>query len=125
MQLSLNPAVTEAQLKVMLTSLTKKITADNNHFYIYGEPRRLARAALYIVYQGIYSKEEIATWFSHFTSPAPFALWGDMYTSQAGLAKIHNTRSFLSELFILSQTSKNSSVILIKEHAENSLKKIN
>ncbi|MBU2894189.1 DUF2785 domain-containing protein [Colwellia sp. D2M02] len=125
MQLSLNPQTTKSQLDQMLMALTAKITADNNHFYIYGEPRRLARATLYILYRDLHSNEELKVWFNNVSSPAPFNQWGDVYISQPGLAKLHNTRAFISELFILSQESKNKSISVIRQLAGDALTQIN
>lgn len=125
MQLSLNPEIEKPELDLMLNALAKQVNAKNNHFYIYGEPRRLARATLYIYHRGLHSNEEWQNWFTSVTAPAPFTQWQEVYTSQVGLAKLHNTRAFISELFALSQSSKNNSIIKIKESSGDALKAIN
>ena len=38
-------------------------------------------------------------WLRKIAAPAPMASWRDAYSSQAGLAKRHNTRAFLLALY--------------------------
>jgi hypothetical protein len=125
MQLALNSKITKQQLDFMLGALAQKVNTDTIHFYIYGESKRLARAVFYIFDRGLHSHKEWMIWFNEIKSPAPFKRWEDIYNSQLGLSKRHNTRAFISELFILSQKGKKSTIIAINESTTDALQIIN
>ncbi len=111
MQLSLNSKTSKEQLDIMLTAIISQVVASNEHFYIYGEPKRLVMPVLYSFYRGLHSLEEWQIWLNKVTSPSPLKSWQQGYQSQLGLAKLHNTQAFLNSLFIISQNSKNEMLI--------------
>ena len=100
MQLAMNPALDRAQLLEIMDAVATQIAPDGMHFYIYGESRRLSRPILFVAMRGIVTDQEWADWFAKLASPAPFDDWGSVYTSQAGLAKLHNTRNFAEAIYV-------------------------
>ncbi len=107
LQLALNPAVNQAQLEQMLAALKPQVVAKNNHFYVYGEPKRMAMPLVYLFLRDGLSIEQWQAWLSEVTAPAPFASWREVYQNQQGLAKLHNTRQLLAELYLLIADSDN------------------
>ena len=84
------------------------------HSYIHGEPKRLALATLYILVREELTKDEIATFVKEVTSPLPFKAWHEMYMSTQGLTKLHNTRSYLLPLYVLSEKSSNQNIVTLR-----------
>jgi hypothetical protein len=69
-------------------------------FYTYGEPARLARPVLYAYRRGVLDRAYWDEWFDRLASPAPFRNWTETFSSNAGLARRHNTLAFLSALHL-------------------------
>jgi hypothetical protein len=104
MQLAFNPAVGRDELALILAAVASQV-APTGHFYMYGEPNRLAAPVLAIARRGLFSPAEWDAWFAQVSGPAPLARWADAYGSQAGLAKRHNTLAFLSFLYLNAKLS--------------------
>lgn len=100
LQLALNPAVTWAQLMDLANAIASQVAPAGAHFYIYGEPARLARPIYYLAGRGKLNETQWADWFANLASPAPLASWEDAWKSQTGLAKRHNTRMFAESLYV-------------------------
>ena len=110
LQLVLNPAVTKPQLDRLLAAIATQVAPRQTVSYIAGEPDRLARPLLFIAQRGIYSDEEWKAWFAPVLSSKPMASWDEAVTSEAGLAKRHNTRAFLLSLLASVGASENAGV---------------
>lgn len=95
MQLALNPAIGRDQLAALSEAARAQIVAGQSHFYIHGESDRLARPIVYAARRGLLD----APYWPHFVqaiaAPQPLTRWDDAFTSQAGLARLHNTKGFL------------------------------
>jgi hypothetical protein len=98
MQLAYNPNVGREDLQRILGAVESQVAPDG-HFYIYGEPGRLAAPVIAVARRGVLTSDEWAVWFARISGPAPLARWGDAFGSQRGLAKRHNTLAFLSFLY--------------------------
>jgi len=61
----------------------------------------------------IYTAEEWRAWLVKVVSPAPFKKWDEAYWSQAGLAKRHNTMSFLLALYAQTALDKRAAVTVL------------
>lgn len=122
LQLALNSALNKNQLDRILVALATQISAKDQHFYIYGEPKRLAMPLVYVYLRGQHSTEEWQVWLNKIISPAPLSSWQDAYQSQEGLAKLHNTKSFLENLFVLIKNSKNTALISMNPALERAIK---
>lgn len=119
LQLSLNQNISKAQLNQLLSAIKKQISPQNLHFYLYGEPKRLATAFIYIVLRGEHNERDISSFFDSVINPAPFANWDSVYSSKQGLAKLHNTRSFIYSIFAISGQSKNPKLKAIQPILSN------
>ena len=102
MQLSLNTALGEDDLIRLRSAITAQV-APSTHFYVYGEPGRLAAPILYIAERGLIARAEWDSWFAGLASPAPLASWNEAFDSNAGLARLHNLRAFLSAIYVQAQ----------------------
>lgn len=98
MQLALNPGLRREQLLQILDAVAGQV-APTTHFYIYGEPHRLMRPVYFVAQRGLVSEREWLVWFERLAAPAPFENWNEMHGSQAGLARLHNTRAFATALY--------------------------
>lgn len=98
-QLSLNPELGKPQLDEILSALATQIAPRSTHFYIYGEPARLAAPIYWIAGRNLHTTAEWEAWLRTISDPAPLATWSESFDSQVGLAKRHNTMAFLQALF--------------------------
>lgn len=124
LQLSLNPAITKAQLTRMLNAIGQQVLASDNHFYIYGEPKRLAMPLLYIFLREQHSEQEWQAWLAKYITPAPLKNWQTVYSSQQGLSRLHNAQAFLNTLHMLIAESENKTLVLLKPALRNAIKKV-
>jgi len=115
MQLSLNENLEASQQKQIRNAVQAKINPGTTesgtpHFYIYGEPDRLARPILYLALRGAFDEQDWKEWMQQLSDPAPFKDWSEIYHSQEGLAKLHNTKAFANAIYINSVNSGNEEV---------------
>ena len=96
--------------------------APDGHFYIYGEPERLARPILIMARRGVFTAEEWSAWFTQISAPAPLASWSEAFSSQAGLAKKHNTAAFVYVLWANASLSQDVGVRALMPGAEAALR---
>jgi hypothetical protein len=111
MQLALNGQLDKAQLDRMLAAIRVQVAPPGEHFYVYGEPERLAAPVLFAAKRGLHSREDWAAWFRTLSDPAPLATWAEAYRSNAGLARRHNTRAFLLVLYSEVRDSKDEQLL--------------
>jgi hypothetical protein len=105
MQLSLNPELTRAQGEAVLSAVTRKVgTAD--HAYVFGESERLAAPVLYLARRDFFTPEEWTAWFAGLW-PADDPLRAAAYSSEPGLAKLHNLRAFSQAVYVSAMASEN------------------
>lgn len=124
LQLSLNSDVTKAQLLTLQAAISTQIAPANGHAYIHNEPERMARAVLYIAKRGLISSEDWNTWFAQLAEPEPLTAWGEAYKSEAGLAKLHNTKAFLSAVYINANEAQNPDIKTLLAPARATLIKL-
>src|SRR5262249_4854530 len=121
MQLALNPAFGKPELTRIRDAVATQI-APVGHFYLYGEGERLANPILYIAGRNVFSADEWGAWIGAIANPAPLASWNDAYTSQAGLARVHDVKAFLFPLFIIARGSENPGLAALTPSAEAAVK---
>lgn len=124
MQLSLNEALDKTQLELIVQAVKKQIAPPGEHFYIYGEPERLARPVLYAAMRGLISSQEWTAWFEQLASPAPMSTWDQAFQSNAGLAKRHNTRAFLLVVYSEIRDSQNEQLAVLVPMVTTALAKV-
>ena len=124
MQLSLNENVVLTSHMNILDAVATQIS-PNDHFYIYGEPARLAWPITFIAMQGKVTDEKWAQWFDQFSKPDPqLDEWADAFSSQAGLAKRHNVRAFLSAVYLNASMSDDENIKSLTTHVTTALRKL-
>lgn len=106
MQLALNEQTDEASLRLLRDSISTQITARSGHAFTHDEPRRLARPILFMAARGAFEEAEWAAWFASLTNPAPLNNWGQAYSSETDLARLHNLKAFARVLFINASLSE-------------------
>ncbi len=125
LQLALNSKITKAQLDTMLDALASQVSANEQHAYIHGEPKRIAMAVLYIFLKKEHSVEYWNKWLSSVTTPSPFNKWQDAYKSEKGLTKLHNTQNFLFSLYATIKASQNKTLMQMIPALEMAIKEVN
>ncbi len=108
LQLALNPAVNKAHLDRLLIAIAEQVAPRQTVAYHAGEPDRLARPVLVIAQRGLHTDDEWKAWFAKVLSPAPLDSWEAAFSSEAGLAKRHNTRAFLLSVYASASASENA-----------------
>jgi Protein of unknown function (DUF2785) len=99
-QLAVNAAVPKDDLDEMLDAIATQVTPPGEHFYVYGEGERLARAVFYIAGRHLHDRVAWQSWMVGISNPAPFVDWDHAFESQSGLAKRHNLAEFLQSLYV-------------------------
>ncbi|MBA6380169.1 MULTISPECIES: DUF2785 domain-containing protein [unclassified Colwellia] len=122
LQLALNPKVNKAQLDKILVALASQLTANDQHSYIQGESKRIAMAVIYVFLREQYSADDFNLWLIKVVDPAPFNQWQDVYQSEQGLIKLHNTQSFLYALYATIKPSKNKVLTEMSTYLEQVIK---
>jgi hypothetical protein len=101
LQLAVNPAVDRDQLDALLAAVRAQVVAADGHAYIHGEPGRLARVVFFAAQRDLHDKAHWDGWLKDVAAPGPLGDWGKAFTSEAGLARLHDTRAFLQALLAL------------------------
>jgi len=125
LQLALNAKITKIQLDMMLDALASQVTANEQHAYIHGEPKRIAMAVLYIFLKKEHSVDDWNKWLGNVTQVSPFNEWQEVYKSEKGLTKLHNTQSFLFSLYATIKASKNDTLVQMIPALEKAIKEVN
>lgn len=109
-QLALSPGFGRVETDQILAAIAMQIVPAEAHFYIFGESERLAMVVTVVASRGIYSADEWSAWLIKIASPTPFTNWDDVYGSQSGLAKRHDTMNFLLALYAQTAVNKRPEV---------------
>ncbi len=107
LQLALNPAHAKPDLQRLRDAIASQISPPS-HSYTFGEPQRLAAPILYIAQRNQFSETEWTAWLAQVAAPAPLASWNEAYTSQQGLARLHNLNAFTQTLYLNAKLNKNT-----------------
>ena len=100
MQLALNPALDKAQLSRLMDAAASRVAPVGAPPYVHGESERLVRPVLFALQRGLHDEAEWTAWVTRVAAPAPMADWSEAYRSEAGLARRHNVRGLLLELYV-------------------------
>lgn len=106
LQLAVNPVLDKPQLDRIFAAVASQVAPPGEHFYVYGEPARLARPLLYGALRGLHAEADWQAWFGKISSPAPMKTWREAFSSNEGLARRHNIRSFLLSVYSEIRDSK-------------------
>ena len=123
LQLSLNPAFGRTEVERILAALETQI-APRGHFYIFGEPARLARPVLAIAGRGLLSETEWTAWLGRVTAPSPWQNWSAAYGSVDGLARVHDVAAFLEALYVAVRLSTDRNVAALLPGVEQAVRSL-
>ena len=124
LQLVLNPALTTSQLDRLLAAVASQVAPSGTTAYHSGEPARLARPVLYAAQRGMHEESEWTRWLDGLLAPAPLASWDQAFASEAGLARRHNTMSFLLALYFEASESEDARVRRLLPGLREGLRKL-
>lgn len=118
MQIARNPNVTaRPEFERIRDAIAAQVT-PNNHFYIYGEPERLAQPILFLARRQVFSETEWTTWFMRIAETARQGAVG----TQAGLAQRHNARAFLFAILVSARLGPDAGDDVLLPGAEAALR---
>jgi hypothetical protein len=100
MQLVLNPAVDRAGVDRLLDAIASQVAPPAPHYYVAGEPERLARPVLFAAQRGLYTADEWEKWLQKIAAPPPSVDPTAAFRTQAGLARRHNLHAFMNALYV-------------------------
>ncbi|MBS0445688.1 MAG: DUF2785 domain-containing protein [Proteobacteria bacterium] len=98
-QLALNPALTREQLDVIVHAVGSQVAPAGEHFFIYGEPDRLARPIHSVAERGLHDRDYWSRWLTELAAPTQRA-GAHAPETQAHLARRHNTAAFVQSLYV-------------------------
>lgn len=124
LQLVLNPNINAEQIMVLMDAVARQVSPPGDVFYIYGEPARMARAVFYAYIRGVVGQTYWANWFQGVSSPTPMDSWSDAFSTQAGLAKRHNSLAFLSAMYLNASTWDEPGSTDLSELLEKSIRAV-
>lgn len=116
LQLAVGPSTTREDLLRIRSAIESQV-APEEHFYIYGEPERLARPIIFMSQRGLISEEEWTAWFARFPTAGE-----DMFASQAGLARRHNVNAFLYSVWLNAKLSESTADDVLLPGAEAAIR---
>lgn len=124
LQLSLNQNVDVVQLAELMDAVAVQIAPATAVSYTFGEPARLARPVFYAWQRGLIAQDYWQEWFESISDPAPFESWGAVYSSEAGLAKRHNTMAFLLAIHINAEALQDDKGAALKDMVDQAIMRI-
>ena len=124
MQIVRNPNYADRAFLARVRDAVGGQVAPAGHFYIYGEPDRLMQPIIFLAQRKVFAASDWDAWFAQVAQAAPLSSWDQAFTSQAGLAKRHNVRAFLSSVWLNARISENTDDDVLLAPAEEALRKV-
>ena len=121
MQLALIPALETPQLQRILVAVASQMPPPVEHFYIYGEPQRLARPLLFAAQRGVLDEAGWTAWFAARVA----ALGGDpevAWRDQAWLARRHALVTFLQAVYVEADAGDDARLVPLRAGVLEALK---
>lgn len=123
LQLALNENISKLQLLTLAQSLKTVVNPNQIVFYHTNEPDRLARATLYLFLREEFSDDFITQWLEDVSVPLT-STWEQSYQSTEGLAAMHNVKSFLGRLLLITYNKQNKRIAHVHERTLAELKRV-
>lgn len=124
MQLSLNARLTSDDARAIAAAIASQVSPETSHFYVFGEPGRLARPIMFLSSSGLLTEGEWREWFAALEASRGNPKWQSPYASTGGLARIHNTRQFASAIYVMASNSKDPASAIMAEASLGVLKSL-
>ena len=109
LQLALNPRLSRADADLILGAVAAQVAPPGSHAYVHGEARRLARPILFLAKRTDIDDAAWAAWFQSL-HPDNAPRWQAPYTSEAGLAAVHNSSAFGDAIYVAASESQDAQV---------------
>lgn len=122
LQMALNPRLNKTRGTFIWSALGSQIAPHGSHFYHFGEARRLARPALFVWLADLHALEDWQAFLDALLDPGELESWASAYSSEKGLARLHNTRSFLLEVHAMVNNSENDRLAQLRPSISSALK---
>jgi hypothetical protein len=122
MQLTLNPALTRAQLDAVLAAVATQVVPASGHAYVFGEPERLARPVLYVARRGLLAAADWELWLGKLASRLGDS--AQAYRDSGWLARRHDLYAFLGELYINADLAEEAPVQALQKPVLEALRKL-
>jgi hypothetical protein len=110
LQLAVNPAIDRGQLDALLAAVRRQVVPAETHAYIHGEPGRLARVVFFAAQRNLHDAAYWEAYLKEIAAPGPLGDWGKAFTSEDGLARLHDTRAFLQALLALTVRTEDAAL---------------
>ncbi|MEL7296095.1 MAG: DUF2785 domain-containing protein [Pseudomonadota bacterium] len=120
MQLALNPHLDDQHIPGLVDAALSQVSAYDNHAYIHGESRRLARPVLFAAQREVLTADDWTKRFNALTQPDGRP-WQNAYRSESSLARLHNTRTFLLNVYASIAESENPIFEPLKQSVRGAL----
>jgi hypothetical protein len=124
LQLVLNPAVDKMQIERLLAAVARQVAPQGEHAYVFGESARLARPVLQAAVRGLQDAGYWQTWFAQIAAPAPLPDWNAAFGSRRGLARRHNVRTFLLEVYAAARDAEQPGLAALAPLAQVALRQV-
>ncbi len=106
-QLAVHPHVSADGIDRIVDALASQVAPASGHFYVYGEPERLALPLLYIAGHHRYTTEQWRDWFAGI---AALPEDGNLFGSRITLARRHNLQALLLVLYVNASESQDEAL---------------
>ncbi|MDC8832456.1 DUF2785 domain-containing protein [Alteromonas gilva] len=125
LQLALNPQLSGAQHEQIGQIIGQALQPNiRQHFYIYDEPGRLARAFAYNLLSPKVNIETWQQWLAQHSSAYGYPGWQAVFQSQDGLAQRHNKKAFFQALYATIAASEQERLVALLPSLQAALKRI-
>lgn len=121
MQLALDPGVQAPQLERIVAAIATQMPPHAAHFYIYGEPQRLARPLLFVAQRGVFDEAQWTAWIAARIAPLT-ADASPAWRDQAWLAQRHALLAFLQALYVETDASDDARLAPLRAAVLTALK---
>ncbi len=102
-QLAVHPRTTGDDIDRIIGALETQVAPSSGHFYVHGEPERLALPLLYIAGRNLYTTAQWQDWFAGIAAVPDD---GNLFGSAPALARRHNLQALLLVLYVNASESK-------------------
>ena len=123
LQLALNAKVDRSALESIVAAAATQI-APAAHSYIYGEHERLARPVLFAARRTELAGHDWSAFAETLADPAPMKAWTEAFSSEAGLARLHNLKAFFTALYVATATSDDAALAPLQDASLAALKQL-
>lgn len=121
LQLARHGDVPASDLARLREAILLQVVPPSGHSYVHGEPQRLARALGFLALRDELPMTDWPAALGPLGQPAPLEDWQAAFSSERGLALLHNRRAFLSAIIVGSLDAEEPQAIALGAAARAAL----